>query len=301
MCLMDAQVFAAASQATPQVLPLWPAGQMPGHKKLDKPETCENGRVRHVETPTLTVHLPPKDKANGMAVVICPGGGYYLLAVDHEGTQVAQWLNSLGIAGIVLKYRHFHHQHPYPLMDAQRAVQTARANAAKWRLDPGKIGILGFSAGGHLASTAGTHFIPGTPDSPDLVSRLSSRPDFMVLVYPVISFTAPFTHRGSRKNLMGADPDKERVRSLSNELQVTKETPPTFLAHCTDDRGVPPENSISFYTALKKAGVSAEMHIYSKGGHGFGMLADRCPAAGEWPKACAVWLKQLAKTGKPPK
>jgi acetyl esterase/lipase len=192
------------------------------------------------DVPTLTIWLPPPEAATGSAVVVCPGGGYQMLASDHEGKQVAEWLNSLGIAAFVLKYRlgpRYHH--PAMLQDAMRAIRTVRAKASQWKLDPHRIAILGFSAGGHLASTAGSHFQAGRPDADDPVERVSSRPDRMILVYPVISLEPPFGHRGSRKNLLGADPAPELVQSLSNERQVTSDTPPTFLAHTNADKGVP--------------------------------------------------------------
>ena len=272
-------------------MPLWPDGA-PGAKKLDQKPVYENGLMRNVETPTLTVYLPDKNKATGAAVVICPGGGYWLLAVDHEGSQIAEWLNSIGVAGIVLKYRHNQFKHPIPLMDAQRAIRTVRGNFEKWNIDPKKIGIMGFSAGGHLASSAGTHFDYGKKDSKDPIEKQSCRPDFMVLCYPVISFTAGYSHFGSRDNLLGKSADPGLVKLMSNELQVTKDTPPTFLVHSTDDTVVPPENSIAFYSALRKNGVKAEMHIYLKGGHGYGMRKNSCVAAADWPGRCRAWMKE---------
>ena len=276
--------------AEPRVEPLW-SGEPPGAKETQEKEILKDGLLRNVHKPTLTIYLPPKEKATGAAVVICPGGGYWLLAVDHEGKQVAEWLNSLGIAGIIVKYRHIPYRHPIPLMDAQRAISTVRYRCKEWGIDPKRIGILGFSAGGHLASTAGTHFAVGESDAKNPIDRVSNRPDFMILIYPVISFTADYTHRGSRANLLGKDPDPELVTSLSNELQVMPQTPPTFLVHSDDDRGVPPENSISFYLALRKAKVPAEMHIYLKGGHGFGLRPNSCAAAADWPRRCADWMR----------
>lgn len=280
--------------ATGNIVPLWD-GDPPGSETVSdkQPEICENQRVRNVHTPTLTVCLPEKSKATGAGVVICPGGGYWLLAFDHEGTQIAQWLNSFGVAAFILKYRHTPYKHPVPLQDAQRALRMVRHRAKKWNVDPQRLGIMGFSAGGHLASTAGTHFDSGTAASDDPIERQSCRPDFMILVYPVISFTKDYTHRGSMHNLIGRSPDKKLIRDLSNELQVTGKTPPSFLVHATDDRAVPPQNSISFYLALKKANVPAEMHIYLKGGHGFGMLKGRCAAAENWPARCEIWLKEI--------
>jgi acetyl esterase/lipase len=264
----------------PQRLLLWPDGA-PGAKG-DKPE----------DKPMLTVFLPDNTKANGTAVVICPGGGYGHLATDHEGKQIGQWLNSLGIAGFMLEYRHRGrgYGHPAPLQDAQRAIRTLRANAEKWNVNPNRVGIMGFSAGGHLASTAGTHFDKGDPQAADPIDKVNCRPDFMILCYPVIVFNQKITHRGSQHNLIGADAPAELIESLSNEKQVTSETPPTFLFHTDEDKGVPPENSIQFYLALHKAKVPAELHIYQKGGHGQG-LAQKIPGTCNWPKACEEWLK----------
>lgn len=261
---------------------LWPNGA-PGAKG------DEDG-----DKPSLTICLPAQGKATGAAVVICPGGGYGNLAVDHEGRQVAEWLNSKGIAGFILKYRHrgTGYGHPAPLQDAQRAIRLVRSRAKEWNVDPQRIGILGFSAGGHLASTAGTHFDSGDKGSADAVEQVGCRPDFMVLVYPVISFTETYTHRGSRKNLLGESPDKQLVESLSNERQVTSKTPPTFLVHTDEDTGVPAENSVSFFLALRKAKVPAELHVYEKGPHGFG-LGKPGDAVASWPTRCEEWMRVM--------
>ncbi len=253
------------------------------------------------DKPTLIVYLPPPEKANGCAVVICPGGGYGFLAMDHEGHQIAEWLNSFGVAGFILDYRHRNkgYGHPAPLEDAQRAIRTVRARAAEWSVDPNRIGIMGFSAGGHLASSAGVHFDNGQPDAADPIQRVSCRPDFLILCYPVIAFGEPFTHRGSQQNLLGKDPDPALVVKMSSEKQVTKQTPPTFLFHTDEDKGVPPENSIAFYRALHAAGVPAEMHLYERGPHGVG-LAAKIPGTCNWPKQCEAWLRGrgLLGTGK---
>ncbi|MEA3224382.1 MAG: alpha/beta hydrolase [Planctomycetota bacterium] len=269
---------------------LWPDGA-PGAKGT------EDG-----DKPSVTIYLPAKDKANGAAVVIFPGGGYGHLAMDHEGHQIAQWLNSFGVAGFIVKYRHSRsgtgYGHPAPLQDAQRAIRTVRSGAKKWNVDPDRIGIIGFSAGGHLASSAGTHFQQRYSEVKDEIDRAGCRPDFMILAYPVVSFTESFTHKGSRRNLLGDDPDEELVKNLSNEKQVTSETPPTFLVHADDDRGVPPENSIYFYLALKKAKVPAEMHIYEKGGHGFGPGAGK-GAVSSWMLRCSDWMRGRGLLDKP--
>jgi acetyl esterase/lipase len=259
---------------------LWPDGA-PGAKG-DQP----------ADKPTLTICLPDRDRAAGSAVVICPGGGYGFLAVGHEGRDIATWLNGLGVAGFILEYRHRQrgYGHPAPLQDAQRAIRTVRARAAGWKIDPQKIGIMGFSAGGHLASTAGTHFDKGNPQAKDPIERVSCRPDFMILCYPVIAFGEPYTHRGSQRNLIGNDPDPELVRSLSSEKQVTAETPPTFLFHTDEDTGVPAENSVFFYLALRRAKVPAELHVYRRGRHGLG-LAPKTPGTSTWPRCCEDWMR----------
>ena len=259
---------------------LWPAGA-PGAKG-DADD----------DKPTLTVSLPPAEKASGAAVVVCPGGGYGGLAISYEGFDVARWLNEHGIAAFVLKYRHrgTGYGHPAPLDDAQRAIRTVRVRAAEFNVDPARIGILGFSAGGHLASSAGTHFDAGQREASDPIERASSRPDFLILCYPVISFTSPSTHQGSKKNLLGENPDPTLVEKFSNELQVTPQTPPTFLWHTNADTGVPPENSVLFYLALRKAKVPAELHIFEKGRHGLG-LAQEVPAVNSWPDRCIDWMR----------
>lgn len=276
----------AVVAAEPPVELLWPQGA-PGALG-DAPQ----------DKPTLTIYLPEAAQANGAAVVICPGGGYGGVAMSHEGHAIGQWLNSFGVAGFIVDYRHRKkgYGHPAPLQDAQRAVRTVRARAAEWKVDPGRIGILGFSAGGHLASTAGTHFDAGRGDDPDPVQRVSSRPDFMVLCYAVLAFDEPYTHRGSQTNLLGKEADAELVRSLSNEKQVTAQTPPTFLWHTNEDKGVPPENSVAFYQALRKAGVPAELHIFEKGRHGVGLGAD-IPGTSLWPKCCQEWMRQRGLLG----
>jgi len=242
------------------------------------------------DTPTLTVYLPEKSNSTGTGVVIFPGGGYGHLAMDHEGHQVAQWLNSHGIAGFITRYRYSPYRHPIPLTDAKRAIRTVRANADKWNINPEKLGVLGFSAGGHLASTTLTHFDMGNPESQDLVEQESSRPDFGVLVYPVISFTTKYTHEGSKRNLLGENPDQELVKFLSNELQITASTPPTFLMHTSGDTGVPAENSILFYMGLRQFEIPAEMHIYEKGRHGFGLAPDDALLS-SWPDRCIDWFR----------
>jgi acetyl esterase/lipase len=271
-----------------QTLPLWPGGT-PGAKGTDPDK----------DVPTLTAWLPEAERATGAAVVVCPGGGYQMLASDHEGKQVAEWLNSIGVAAFVLKYRlgpRYHH--PAMIQDAGRAIRTVRAGASRWGLDPNRIAIIGFSAGGHLASTAGTHFDAGKPDADDPIERVSSRPDRLILVYAVIALATPYGHPGSLKNLLGEKPAPELVESLSNERQVTKDTPPTFLAHTNADKGVPAENSLLFALALRKAGVPVELHLFEHGQHGLGLGNGTAqfkiaaePAFQAWPKLCETWLK----------
>jgi acetyl esterase/lipase len=268
----------------PKVEPLWPS-DVPGKVSPDA-----------ADQPSLTIFLPAKEKATGTAVVICPGGGYGGLAVGHEGRDVAQWLTDRGVAAFMLQYRVAKRGkldppiHPGPLQDAQRAIRTVRARAAELGIDPHRVGIWGFSAGGHLASSAGTHFDAGKTDAADPVERISCRPDFLILAYPVITFTQPSAHRGSRNNLLGPNPDPKLVEAFSNELQVTKDTPPTFLFHTEEDKGVPPENSRLFEAACKKAGVPVELVIFEKGAHGVG-LAPKDPVLSKWPDRLEAWLK----------
>ena len=257
----------------PATLVLYPGG-VPNSKKAPAgyAEKPVNDRVSMVTNPTLTIFLPGKEKANGTAVLICPGGAYAFLATEHEGNAVAKKLNDLGIAAFVLKYRLPSDQIMVdktigPLQDAQRSIQIIRKRAGEWNINPLKIGIMGFSAGGHLASTAGTHFNKAVIDDAD---NISLRPDFMVLIYPVITM-GELTHKGSKLNLLGADPSQQQTVLYSNEKQVTAETPPTFIMQAEDDKTVPVQNSLIFYEALLKAGVKAEMHLYQAGGHGFGL------------------------------
>lgn len=276
-CLLT--VSSTSFAAGPDPVLLWPSGapNAVGEEDRDKPE--------------LRIYLPAKEKATGAAMVICPGGGYGALATDHEGHQVAKWANSIGVAGVVLKYRLApRYRHPAPLQDAQRAIRYVRANADKLGVAPNRIGILGFSAGGHLASTAATHFDDGDKSSSDPVAQQSSRPDFAVLCYPVISLTEKFAHTGSAKNLLGDQATPELLENLSNDKQVTPKTPPTFLFHTGEDSGVPVENSLAFYAACRKANVPAELHVYQHGPHGVG-LAPADPAVYGWKDRLADWLK----------
>jgi acetyl esterase/lipase len=243
------------------------------------------------DRPSITIYRPFDPKTPGTSVVIAPGGGYGFLASNHEGRQVANWFNTMGITAFVLKYRlgpRYHH--PIELGDAQRAVRLVRRHAQEFGIVPNRIGMMGFSAGGHLASTVATHFDNGNPSAKDPIDRVSSRPDFVVLGYPVITFEPPYSHAGSAQNLLGDNPDPKLIDELSNERHVTAQTPPTFLFSTSEDTVVPPENSVSFYAALHRAGVPAELHIFEKGPHGVGLdLGD--PVLGEWPALLAHWLR----------
>lgn len=271
-------------------LKVWPSGA-PEDNGMTLPEVQEEGfRVMNVSEAEITLFLPSREINTGAAVVICPGGGYIREAMDHEGFMMARWLAERGVAGIVLKYRLPYGHHRIPSDDARRALRTVRHHAAEWGIDPDKIGIAGSSAGGHLASTAGTRFDAGNPDAGDPVERMSCRPDFMLLLYPVITMKEEYGHMGSRMNLLGTGNDWSLVSHYSNELHVTAETPPAFLVLADDDKTVLPRNSIEFYTALKENRVPAEIHIFAKGGHGFGMRKNDIPAD-NWPLLFIDWLR----------
>jgi acetyl esterase/lipase len=269
----------AQAPAPPKADLLWPDGAPGALGTADE------------DRPSLTPHVVRGARATGTAVIVCPGGGYSHLAIDKEGVQVALWLNSLGVSAFVLKYRlgpRYHH--PIELGDAQRAIRTIRYKAAEYQIDPARIGIMGFSAGGHLASTAGTHYDAGKADAADPIDRVGSRPDFLVLCYAVITMHPPYVHTGSRDALLGNAPDAALLDNLSNETQVNGQTPPTFLFHTANDRTVPVENSVQFFLALRKAGVPAEMHIYENGPHGVG-LAPTDATLSSWPSRLAAWLR----------
>jgi len=274
-------LLTATHAQTNNAFPLWPDGAPGALGKEDK------------DIPTLTPFLPPAENASGSAIVICPGGGYGGLA-DHEGSQYARWLNEQGIAGFVLKYRlgSAGYRHPAMLQDAARALRIVRSRAAEWKLDDKRIGIMGSSAGGHLASTLVTHYDAGKPDAADPIERVSSRPDLGILCYPVISM-GENTHQGSKNNLLGKEPSPELVRELSNELQVTQDTPPCFIWHTWEDKGVKIENALSFANALQAAGVRFDLHVYERGPHGLGLgTRDWQPAKRHpWTRDCEFWLK----------
>jgi acetyl esterase/lipase len=263
----------------PQTIPLW-QGRAPGALG-DAPE----------DVPTLTIYMPPNTTGPMTAVIVAPGGGYRTLSMNKEGRIPANYLNSLGVAAFVLKYRLGpKYRHPIELGDIQRAIRMLRSRAAEWHLAPDRIGVMGFSAGGHLASTASTQFDRGNSTSADPIDRVSSRPDFAILGYPVISLSEPWTHQGSKTMLLGENADATLARRLSTDTLVTPETPPTFLFHTNADTGVPAENSVHYFLALRKARVPAEMHIFKDGAHGVGMPIND-PALSEWPKVLANWMR----------
>ncbi|HEX3009716.1 MAG TPA: alpha/beta hydrolase [Bacteroidales bacterium] len=295
MILLNAITITVSAQ--PVNIKLWPSG-IPNSKVskdyVEKTNTGTDGvvRVEKVSDPDMKVYLPQADKATGTAVLIIPGGGYGIIAIDHEGYAIAKWLNNQGIAGIVLKYRLpsdiiMTDKSVGPLQDAQEAIRIIRRNASTWKIDPHKIGVMGFSAGGHLASTLSTHYNEKVYEVKDSVS---ARPDFSLLIYPVITFDAAYTHGGSRSNLIGANPSDEQVKRFSNELQINKDTPPAFLVHSSDDTVVPVLNSINYFQGLQKNKIPAELHIFQKGGHGYGLGRTNGTEAG-WPALCLTWMK----------
>ncbi|HET8735804.1 MAG TPA: alpha/beta hydrolase [Pricia sp.] len=298
--VMTTLIMGSSLHAQDTIIPLWPEDKIPNRIESDEKEEHINEdilRIAKVQQPTIEVYLPSKKNASGKAMLIFPGGGYGILAYDWEGTDIAKFLNGKGIAGIVVKYRlpsdkSQNEKWNVPLIDAQRALRLVRSKASDFHIAPDKIGIIGFSAGGHLASTLGTHFNEKVYEPVDEADMLSARPDFMALVYPVITFTQSTKHSGSQKNLLGDNPPEDLLKHFSNELQVTAETPPTFLVHATDDGGVPVENSLLFFQALKDKGVSATMHIYPKGGHGFS-LALKDPHLRGWTERLFEWTESL--------
>ena len=290
-------IFISLSAYSQEEINVW-QGKIPGaiennqYQEIDLSNETGIYRISKVKIPTLTIFRPPEGKANGTAVLICPGGGYVHLAYTKEGVDIAKWFTSMGITAFVLKYRLpsdsiMQDKTTGPLMDAQKAMRIIRGNAEKWDINRNKIGVTGFSAGGHLASTLCTHYNEKVYNA----DTISARPDFSVLGYPVISMEADITHKGSRDNLLGNDPTNEEVIKFSNDQQVNKNTPPAFLFLAEDDNTVPPQNSINYFKALSKFKIPSELHIYEKGGHGFG-LAKKGGTASEWPNACKNWLKE---------
>lgn len=283
-------IFSLNSMAQYFKLKVWPNGA-PTSNGMTLPEgTYEGKGVTNVSEAEMYIYLPKIGINTGAAMIICPGGGYGGESMGHEGYDIAEWLTTQGVAGIVLKYRLPYGHDEIPLEDTQRALRIAHQKAMEWGINPEKIGIAGSSAGGHLASTAGTRFDTGKPDSNDPIEKYSCRPDFMLLLYPVITFSEEFGHNGSRTNLIGSGNKRDLVEKYSNELHVTAQTPPTFFILADDDYGVPPHNSIEFYLALKKFKIPAEMHIFKSGGHGFGINKTNHPID-QWPNLFAQWMK----------
>ena len=283
-----------------EVVRLWPDGAIPnavaGVQLTEKSEVGDGIlRISNVSVPTITAYLPPAGQATGAAVMICPGGGYSILASGHEGEDIARWLNGMGVAGFVLKYRLPNEKimtnpHEVPLMDAMQGMTLIRQNATRYGIDPARVGVMGFSAGGHLASTLATHFNRGARAAD---GGAQVRPDFAILLYPVVTF-GDKAHTGSRDNLLGKLKTSPELISLySNELQVSSQTPPTFLVHSEDDKAVPVENSVNYYLACLKNGVPAEMHLYPAGGHGYGLRTAKFGSLSTWPESCRAWLKEL--------
>lgn len=281
----------------PETVELWPKNQIPNavsnEAVQEKSELGKDGilRISDVKIPTISAFLPSKDKATGAAILVIPGGGYGLLAYGHEGEEMAKWFNERGIAAFVLKHRLPDdriqtNKHEVPLADAMQAMKLIRQHATKWNVNTDRLGVIGFSAGGHLASTLSTHYHRGATASEE------AKPNFAILMYPVVTFGAK-AHGGSREKLIGKTPSPEQIAYYSNELQVDAKTPPTFLVHAQDDKGVPVENSIDYYLALTKANVPAEMHIYPKGGHGYALRVQGKGSIENWPAACEGWLKSM--------
>ncbi|MBC6490211.1 alpha/beta hydrolase [Flavihumibacter stibioxidans] len=281
-----------------EIIPLYPQDSIPNSRSSTIAEKAETGtdgilRISDVSVPTLTIYLPAADKANGTAVIICPGGGYRILAAGHEGADVAKQFTEWGVTAFVLKYRLpsdeiMEDRTIGPLQDAQRAIQIVREKAKLWQLNPRQIGIMGFSAGGHLAGSATVHFDRAMIANP---LKTSLRPDFAILVYPVISFTEELTHKGSREELLGKEAAADKVKFYSLETQVTKKTPPAFLVHAKDDRAVKVENSLVFAAALEKNRVKHDIYLYDRGGHGFGMKNSTSDV--EWMKYLKQWMFNL--------
>ncbi|MSU50327.1 MAG: alpha/beta hydrolase [Opitutus sp.] len=274
--------------AGPRVIDLWPEG-VPGLKTDAGPEKEENGRFSNIHHPTLTVY-PPAGRANGTAVIYAAGGGYVRVAVGANGGEITRWLGSLGITVFVLKYRHADYGHPAPLRDALRSVRLLRSRTAEFGVRPDRIGMLGGSAGGHLTASSGTLFDAAEGRTGAMLDVVSGRPDFMVLVFPVISMQDPYAHGASRRALLGAAPSDELKLRLSVDQQITKETPPSFLVHSSEDTTVVVENSLLFHQGMRRAGAPIELHLYPRGPHGSGMSPALGPTA-EWPRHCESWMR----------
>lgn len=283
-------LVASALAAEPVVIDLWPEG-VPDIKPDAGPEKDDGtGRFTNIHRPTLTMYAPPAAWANGTAVIYAPGGGYIRVAAGAKGGEITRWLNSIGITVFVLKYRNVEYGHPAPLRDALRAVRLVRSRATEFGVMSGRIGMLGGSAGGHLTASAGTLFATSEGRTGAALDAVSGRPDFLVLVFPVITMQEPFAHGTSRRALLGENPTSEAKHHLSIDEQVTQDTPPTFLVHSSEDTTVPVENSLLFYQAMRRAKVPIELHLYPKGPHGAGMDPKLGPTA-EWPRHCESWMR----------
>ena len=271
------------------VIEIWPEG-VPGLRADATPQKLETGRVSNVHKPTITVFPAPAASANGTAVIICPGGGYMRLSVENEGSLMAERFNQMGMTAFVLYYRMVEYGHPAPLRDVLRAIRLVRSRAAEFNVKPDRIGVIGSSAGGHLAASASTLFDTADGRTGAALDKVSGRPDFAILLYPVITLKAPLAHAGSRTALLGKDATPEIIASMSLETRVTKETPPTFIVTTEDDRTVPVENSLMYYQALRTAAVPAELHVWPHGPHGFGMRLD-LGGPSTWTLRCEEWMK----------
>ena len=280
-----------------QTIPLWP-GKLPNSKGLENKEFAENQRIRFIKHPTLTAFFPNQESNSGVAVIICPGGGYRHLAIHKEGYQTAKWLNTKGINAFVLKYRTTSESedlvtpHKAPLQDALRAIQIVRSRADEWNLEADKIGIMGFSAGGHLAATASVHYDSDWQKIGDDLDDVNAKPDFSILMYPVISMDEDIISKGSVKNLLKENDTPELRQFFSLEKHITEETPPALLVHASDDEAVNPENSIRYYLNMIQKGNAASLHIFSSGGHGFG-LGDQTSHAWMWQELCLQWMVEM--------
>jgi acetyl esterase/lipase len=288
MILAGAASMAAAQSAASNIIQLWPEG-VPGARAIG-PEKVDKSYTANVSEPTLTMFGPAVDHPNGTAVIICPGGGYVRMSTAREGDQYATWLSTLGVTSFVLKYRMQEFGHPAPLQDILRAVRILRSRAAEFGINPNRIGVMGSSAGGHLAASAGTLFDNPAGRTGAPLDAVSARPDFMVLMYPVITMEAPAVHAGSRKALLGAAPAADMVQLMSLEKQVSAATPPTLLIHTQADQAVPVENSILFFQALTRAHVPAEMYLFEHGAHGMGMR-EGLGTSSAWPRRAEEWLR----------
>lgn len=295
LCLLSLTALSLAALAQNETIMLWPAGKIPNAIPNSVEEKTTNDgmlRISGVTVPSMTAYLPARDNATGAAVMICPGGGYGILAAEHEGSQIAEWFKARGIAAFVLKYRlpnpaAMTHQHEVPLRDAMQGMKLIRQNADKYNIKSDQIGVMGFSAGGHLASTLSTHFDRGEKASED------AKPNFAILLYPVITFSKETQHKGSHKALLGAEDSEELANYYSNELMVSPTTPPTFLVHAENDKAVPIQNSFDYFLALRQLDIPAELHAYPTGGHGFGMRTEGKGSVANWPIAMEGWLKSM--------